>query len=76
MDILKSKRCYNAKPSAYYLYVKTKISLDFYICISVTLKSGSHLFKNICYLLQLKPFENNEKCFLFHLKTSFRSYDI
>ena len=28
------------------------------------------------YLLQWKPFKNNEKCFLFHLKNSFRSRDI
>ena len=28
------------------------------------------------YLLQLKPFEGDEKCFLFHLKNSFRSQDI
>ena len=29
--------CYNAKPSAYYFYVKRKISVDFQICISVPL---------------------------------------
>ena len=28
------------------------------------------------YLLQQKPFKNDEKCFLFHLKSSFRSQDI
>ena len=28
------------------------------------------------YLLQLKPFKNDEKCFLFHLKSSSRSLDI
>ena len=33
----KSKCCYNAKPSAYYFYVRTKISVDFQICISVPL---------------------------------------
>ena len=32
--------------------------------------------KNLCYLLEWKPFKNNEKCFLFHLKGSFRSQDI
>ena len=31
------KYCYNAKPSADYFYVKTKISIDFQICISVPL---------------------------------------
>ena len=33
----KSKRYRNMKPSAYYLYVKTKIPLNFHICISVPL---------------------------------------
>ena len=33
----KSKWCYNAELSAYYFYVKTKISIDFQICISVPL---------------------------------------
>ena len=28
------------------------------------------------YLLQLKPVKNGEKCFLFHLKSSFLSQDI
>ena len=28
------------------------------------------------YLLQRKPFKNDEKCFLFHLKSSFHSQDI
>ena len=37
----KSKCCYDAKPSAYYFQVKTKISVDFQICISVPLKNGS-----------------------------------
>ena len=31
------KCCYNAKPSAYFFYVKTKMSVDFQICISVPL---------------------------------------
>ena len=32
--------------------------------------------KKLCYLLHWKPFKNDEKCFLFHLKSSFRSQDI
>ena len=32
--------------------------------------------KKLCYLLRWKPFKNDEKCFLFHLKNSFRSQDI
>ena len=32
--------------------------------------------KNCSYLLQWKPFKNDEKCFLFHLKSFFCSQDI
>ena len=40
------------------------------------LNSNSHLpKKKMRYLLQWKPFKNDEKCFLFHLKSSFRSQD-
>ena len=35
--IWKIKQHYNAKPSAYHFYVKTKILLDFHICINVPL---------------------------------------
>ena len=38
--ISKSKWFYNAKPSAFYFYVKTKIWLHFQICISVPLMKG------------------------------------
>ena len=38
--ISKSKRCYNAKPLAYYFYMRTKISLNFHFCISVPLRAG------------------------------------
>ena len=37
------------------------------------LKVGLLPSKETCYL---KPFKNYEKCFLFHLKNSFRSQDI
>ena len=33
------------KPSAYYFYVKTKISVDFQICITVPLKKYMQLEK-------------------------------
>ena len=42
----------------------------------VPLKSDSHLPKNLGYLLDWKPFKNYEKCFLFRLKSFFRSQDI
>ena len=32
--------------------------------------------KKLCHLLHRKPFKNDEKCFLFHLKSSFHSQDI
>ena len=35
------KQCYNAKPSAYHFYVKTKILVDFHICIIVPLRISS-----------------------------------
>ena len=40
------------------------------------LKYDSHLPKNTFCLLQWKSFKNDEKCFLFHLKSSFSSQDI
>ena len=35
----KSKRCYYVKPSDYFFYVKTKITVEFHICISVPLSA-------------------------------------
>ena len=32
--------------------------------------------KKLCYLLDWKSYKNDEKCFLFHLKSFFRSQDI
>ena len=32
--------------------------------------------KYLCYLLDWNPFRNDEKCFLFHLKSTSRSQDI
>ena len=51
------------------------------IMLKINLKSDSPLAKrNRCYFLQTsfiwKPFKIDEKCFLFHLKSSFRSEDI
>ena len=40
------------------------------------LRSHSHLRKNLCYFLDWKPFQNDEKWFLFHLKSFFRPQDI
>ena len=33
----KNKQFHNVKPSAYHFYMKTKISVEFHICISVPL---------------------------------------
>ena len=35
--------------------------------------SDCYLTKKLFYLLQLKPFKNDQKCFLFNLKHFFRS---
>ena len=43
-----------------------------YLC-SILFKSKSHLPKKLFYLLQCKPFKNDEKRFLFHLNSSFHS---
>ena len=44
------------------------------------LMSESHLPRNFFYVLQWKPFKklfkNDEKCFLFHVKSSFCLWDI
>ena len=40
-----------------------------------TLKLNSVLPKTIFYLFQSNPFKNDEKCFLFHPKSSFHSED-
>ena len=53
--ISKSKRCYNAKPLAYYFYMRMNIPLNFCICIMFTKKvlakklySGNDFFlKNV-----------------------------
>ena len=37
------------------------------------LKSDLAFQKKLCYLFDWKPFKTDEKCFLFHLKSSFRS---
>ena len=39
----------------------------------IALRSHSHLSKKYHFLLHWKSFKNNEECFLFHLKSSFRS---
>ena len=40
------------------------------------LKSDSHLPKTFVLFASIKTFKNDEKCFSFHLKSSFRSQDI
>ena len=46
---------------------------SYFLSIKVGL---SHPKKILCYLLHWKPLKNHEKCFLFHLKSSFRFQDI
>ena len=47
-----------------------------YFFLQDILKSGSHLLKKTFFLLRWKPFKYDEKCFLFHLKSSFPFRDI
>ena len=47
-----------------------KVSLIFQ-----SIRVGLSPSKNLCYLLDWKPFKNDEKCFLFRLKSFFRSQD-
>ena len=57
----------------YFIYIHFSIkSIDSW-CV---LKSGSHHSNFFFHLLDWKPFKNDGKCFLFHLKSSFRSQDI
>ena len=59
-----------------FLWVFIKVTGFNYIWIkNITLKLDSHLSK-LFYLLQQKPFKNDEKFVLFNLKSSFRSQDI
>ena len=51
------------------------IKIYFYIQYKF-LKSDSQLPKKLSYLVDWKPFKNDEKSFLFDLKGSFRSQDI
>ena len=64
-------------------YLQSNLSLSrkktsfppIFLAFNSLLKSDSHLPKNFCYFLDLKPFKKDEKC-LFHLNSSFRSQDI
>ena len=53
------------------------LKLLFLLCADPYRKVGLSSSKKISfYLLQWKPFKNDEKCFLFHFKRSFRFQDI
>ena len=47
------------------------LKIWFFCMIPLTLKSGSHLPKKLCYLRDWKPFKTDEKCFYFVSKTFF-----
>ena len=46
--IYKKIKCYNAKSSAYYFYVKTKILVDFHISITVSLIRPVFIKSEMC----------------------------
>ena len=50
-----SKYCYNVRPLTCDFYVKTKISIDFQICISVPL-SNSEAYLEPCRMSELECF--------------------
>ena len=54
--MLKTKRCYSEKPSAYYCYVKMKISVFSYISISVLLMCKKSKESTTLFLLPIKLF--------------------
>ena len=59
------------------MVVKDFASIKFRESLKVSLKVGLSPSKKILfYLLHWKPFKNDEKYFLFHLKSSFRSQGI
>ena len=45
------------------------------LVVHQTLQLGSHLLKKHCFICFKKPFKNDEKCFLFYLKSSFLSQE-
>ena len=49
------------------------VKLEIYIFLDIPLKTDS---KSETIFDKRKPFKNDEQCFLFHLKSSFRSQDI
>ena len=60
----------------FYLFYLCFLSVFPCFCFSVSvLYIYIYLHGILCYLLHWKPFKNDEKCFLFHLKSSFRSQD-
>ena len=50
--------------------------IDFFLFFFYFFKSDSYLPKEFVLFAFRKPFKNDEKCFLFHLKSSLRSQDI
>ena len=60
------------EPSAYYFYVKTNISIDFQICISVPLISHDLDYQRLC----IDPYKDSTNKDLPLSKTSFHSSKI
>ena len=46
------------------------------LCLQVNQSLCSLFFINFYFFTKWQPFKNYEKCFLFHLRSSFRSWDI
>ena len=64
MNVSASKRYYNAKLSAYLSYLKRNISLDFYICTSVLLRTKSNIISildiQVLYCVPIRKIFKND----------------
>ena len=59
------------------IYIYIYMYVYVYVCIYPDMKRGISPSKKKCFIcFDENPFKNDEKCFLFHLKSSFRSQDI
>ena len=62
--------------TSYYSVICMAKNISFIKDFISYIKSDSHFPEKNCYFLDWKLFKNDEKCFLFHLKSCYRSQDI
>ena len=72
LNNLKTRTAANAKTSVFVICVEAIIYLLLFHLHDCTFKVGlADSQKNLCHLLDRKPFKNDEKCFLFRLQALF-----